>query len=137
MAKKRKKRRGKLRAALMAVSIVLGLVLAALLGGTVYAEYLLNKVNYVPGTLDELLALEQLEELLNAETEPYDEDFEGPDLDEEDVHFISGLQLSASEIAEAVAGRSYQTAKKMLRQFLNAEGSRDHGADGILRIRLP
>ena len=46
-------------------------------------------------------------------------------LDEEDVHFISGLQLSASEIAEAVAGRSYQTAKKMLRQYLNAEGSRD------------
>ena len=46
-------------------------------------------------------------------------------LDEEDVHFISSLALSASEIAEVSAGRSYQTAKKMLKQYLNVEGSRD------------
>lgn len=115
MAKKRKKRRGKLRAALMAVSIVLGLVLAALLGGTVYAEYLLNKVNYVPGTLDELLALEQLEELLNAETEPYDEDFKGPDLDEEDVHLENAQSLiggKGSGITNIMlVGADYQSGK--------------------------
>ena len=46
-------------------------------------------------------------------------------LDGEDVRFISNLAFSVREIAEIASGRSYQTAKKMLKQYLNVEGSRD------------
>ena len=46
-------------------------------------------------------------------------------LDGEDVRFISNLAFSVREIAEITSGRSYQTAKKMLKQYLNVEGSRD------------
>ena len=45
-------------------------------------------------------------------------------LDEEDVYFISSLAVSVSEIADVAAGRSYQTAKKMLKQYLNVEERR-------------
>ena len=97
------------------MSIVLGILLAVLLGGTVYAEYLLSKVNYVPGTLDELLAFEHLEELLKEETEPYDENFEGPDLDEEEVQLDSAQTLIGGKNSGIVnimlVGADYQSGK--------------------------
>ena len=66
------------RAALIVLCVVLGLVLAILLGGTVYAEYLLGKLNYVDSS--ETLPTLSAEELqaLEQETEELDPDFTGP-----------------------------------------------------------
>ncbi len=46
-------------------------------------------------------------------------------LDEEDVYFLSTAAVRPDELGRTAAGRSYQTAKKMLKQYLNAEGSRE------------
>lgn len=87
MAKKKKNGSG-LRKTLIALSIVLGLIFAALLAGTIYAEFLLGKVNYVdPDATVPTLSQEEIEELYN-ETEPAEEEderFTGPVLREEDV----------------------------------------------------
>lgn len=82
MAKKKKKA---LRRTLTWASILLGIVLVALLGATVYAEYLLDKVNYVdPEATLPTLSQEQLE-VVEKETEAEDLEFTGPELKEEDV----------------------------------------------------
>lgn len=84
MAKK-KNNRGALRSTLIVLSVVLGLILAVLVAGTVYAEYLLGKVNYVdPDATVPTLSQEELDLLYN-ETEPEDPEFTGPELSEEDV----------------------------------------------------
>ena len=65
MAKKKKNNRG-LRSTLIVLSVVLGIILAALLAGTIYAESLLGKVNYVdPDAVQPTLSQEQVEELYN------------------------------------------------------------------------
>ena len=46
-------------------------------------------------------------------------------LDEEDVWFLSHTAGSLDGMAELAAGRSYQTAKRMFRQYLGAEGEKD------------
>ena len=75
-----------LRPTLIAVCIVLGLIFAALLGSTVYAEYLLGKVNYVdPNATMPTLSQEEIDAIHNAETESMDPDFTGPVLNEEDL----------------------------------------------------
>ena len=82
MAKKKKKA---LRRTLTWASILLGIVLVALLGVTVYTEYLLDKVNYVdPEATLPTLSQEQLE-VVEKETEAEDLEFTGPELKEEDV----------------------------------------------------
>lgn len=82
MAKKKKKA---LRRTLTWASILLGIVLVALLGVTVYTEYLLDKVNYVdPEATHPTLSHEQLE-VVEKETEAEDLEFTGPELKEEDV----------------------------------------------------
>lgn len=84
MAKK-KKQSGGLRRTLIVLSIVLGVILAALIAATVYADYLLGKVNYLDkNATAPTLSQEELEALMN-ETEPEDPDFTGPELNEEDV----------------------------------------------------
>lgn len=84
MAKK-KNNRGALRSTLIVLSVVLGLILAVLVAGTVYAEYLLGKVNYVdPDATVPTLSQEEVDVLYN-ETEPEDPEFTGPELSEEDV----------------------------------------------------
>ena len=84
MAKK-KKSQAALRSTLIVLSIVLGLVLALLVAGTVYADYLLGKVNYVDkDATTPTFSQEEIEMVLN-ETEPEDPDFTGPELKEEDV----------------------------------------------------
>ena len=82
MAKKKKKA---LRRTLTWASILLGIVLVALLGVTVYTEYLLDKVNYVdPEATHPTLSQEQME-VVEKETEAEDLEFTGPELKEEDV----------------------------------------------------
>ena len=84
MAKK-KKRQAALRHTLTVLSIVLGLILALLIAGTVYANYLLGKVNYVDeDTTVPTYSQEEIEQIIN-ETEPEDPDFTGPELKEEEV----------------------------------------------------
>lgn len=85
MAKKKKNKRG-LRSTLIVLSVVLGIILAALLAGTIYAESLLGKVNYVdPDTVQPTLSQEQVEELYNEVEEEADPEFTGPVLTEEEV----------------------------------------------------
>ena len=84
MAKK-KNNRAALRSTLIALSIVLGIILALLIGGTVYADYLLGKVNYVDrDATTPTYSQEEVEQLLQAE-EPVDPEFTGPNLREEEV----------------------------------------------------
>lgn len=84
MAKKKKKQEA-LRSTLIVLSIVLGLVLALLVAGTVYADYLLGKVNYVDkDATTPTFSQEEIELIVN-ETEPEDPDFTGPELNEEDI----------------------------------------------------
>jgi LCP family protein required for cell wall assembly len=82
---KKKNNKSALRSILIVLCIVLGLVLAALIVGTVYAEYLLGKVNYTdPDATVETLSQEDLDALYN-ETEPHDPDFVGPEYSEDEV----------------------------------------------------
>ena len=82
---KTKKKKKILRPALISVSILLGLVLVAMLGMTVYAEYLLDKVNYVdPEATHPTLSQEQVD-VVEKETEAEDLEFTGPEIKEEDV----------------------------------------------------
>ncbi len=84
MAKK-KNNRAALRSTLIALSIVLGIILAVLIGGTIYADYLLGKVNYVDKEVTTpTYSQEEVEQLLQEE-EPADPDFTGPNLSEEEV----------------------------------------------------
>lgn len=84
MAKK-KNNRAALRSTLIVLSVVLGLILAALIAGTVYAEYLLGKVNYVDrDATAPTLSQEELNAILN-ETEEVDPEFTGPALNEDEV----------------------------------------------------
>ncbi len=46
-------------------------------------------------------------------------------LDEEDTFFVSTVSPRPGEAGQLAAGRSYQTAKRMLRQYLNIDGRRD------------
>lgn len=46
-------------------------------------------------------------------------------LDAEDIFFVSITSPRPGEAGRIAAGRSYQTAKRMLKQYLNIDGSRD------------
>lgn len=98
MAKKKTNNSG-LRRTLIVLSIVLGLILAVLVGVTVYAEFLLGKVNYVdPDATEPTLAQEQINAILN-ETDPTeqdDPDFTGPELKEEDVQLETAAPIQAN-----------------------------------------
>lgn len=92
MAKK-KNNRAALRNTLVVLSIVLGFVLALLVAGTVYANYLLGKVNYVDKDATvPTLSQEEIELVLN-ESEPEDPEFTGPELKEEDVELGTAPML--------------------------------------------
>ena len=87
MAKQKKNNSG-MRRTLIVLSIVLGVVLAALLGLTIYAESLLGKVNYVdPNASEPTLSQAEVDAIMDnlKEEEPEDEEFEGPELKEEEV----------------------------------------------------
>lgn len=95
MSKKNGKRSG-LRAVLVALCIILGVVLAVMLAGTIYAEHLLNQVNYVsPEQTQPTLSAEellQIQEQLQEELEE-EEAATGPTMNPEDVSFGEGPQV--------------------------------------------
>lgn len=97
MDRKKKTNGVMLRSTLIAVCIVLGLVFAVMLGGTVYAEYLLSKVNYVdPDATAPTLSQEEIE-ALHRETETMDPDFTGPELKEEDVELETAAPVEVDK----------------------------------------
>ena len=81
--KKQKTGKGK-RTALIVLCVVLGVVLTAMVGVTVYAEYLLGRLNYVDKDYTRpTLSQEEIDAIQNGEGE--DSDSTAPDVDEEDV----------------------------------------------------
>ena len=90
MSKKKTNASGGKRVALTVLCVVLGLVLVVMLGGTVYAEYLLGKLNYVDSS-ETLPTLSEAEiQALEQETEELDPEFEGDVMDAEDVDWGDG-----------------------------------------------
>ena len=85
MKKKKKKAAGVgKRTALTVLCVVLAVVLVVLLSGTIYAEYLLGKMNYVADGDQERLSLEEIE-ALSAPTETIDPNFTGAVYDDYDL----------------------------------------------------
>lgn len=84
MPHKKKKKQKPLRVILTVSCVVLGLVLALLVAGTVYAEYLLNQMNYHNEANRETMSLEDAQAFLKDETDPVG-DYTGPEMDPEDV----------------------------------------------------
>ena len=97
MAKKKKKNRAALRSTLIVLSIVLGLVLALLLAGTVYAEYLLSRVNYVDKDATAPTLTQEEVDVILSETEAPDPEFTGPELNEEEI------QLETAPVMDEVS----------------------------------
>ena len=83
MAKKKKKSTGT-RKTLITLCVVLGIILAVLVAGTVYAEFLLGKVNYIDSdALVPTLSQEEIDALYRPdETEAPDENVNGEDTEE-------------------------------------------------------
>lgn len=110
MAKKKKKNAG-LRTVLTASCIVFGLVFAVLLGCTVYAEYLLNQMNYYPDEPRESMSLEDAEALLK-ETDPEDENYTGPEHNAEDVTLETAesmIEAGENVVNILLIGADYQS----------------------------
>ena len=74
------------RTTLIVLCVVLGLVLTAMVGVTVYAEYLLGRLNYVDqdSTLPSL-SQEEIDAIQNGNGETIDPDSTAPDVDENEV----------------------------------------------------
>jgi len=81
-----KKKSGCARVFLVILCIVLGLILAALIVGTVYANYLLGLMNRNEDTPQETLSHEQIEAIMNEGTVAPDE-VTGPVVKEEDINW--------------------------------------------------
>lgn len=80
-----KKRNSGKRVALMALCTVLAIILTAMLGITVAAHSLMNKMNRVDGSQNSTLSPEEMQEYL--ENEKQESDSEGPAIDDSDVNW--------------------------------------------------
>lgn len=78
------KKKSRARVGMTVLCILLGLVLAVLLGGTIYANHLMNLMNRVEIGQEETLSQEQIEQILKEETVAPDETI-APVMDEDDV----------------------------------------------------
>lgn len=84
MAKKKTNSRTGTRTTLIVLCVVLGLVLVVLLSGTVYAEYLLGKMNYVQSNETQPRLSQEEFDAMQGTEEP-DPDFTGPELNADEV----------------------------------------------------
>lgn len=105
MASKKKKRRAALRSALIAGCVIMGLVLVMMLSITVYAEYLLGRLNYAPDRVQSTISPEDAAELLRQETDPEDHEYTGPTED-------------ADNVANETAGEVIPTGKNVVNILL-------------------
>lgn len=109
MSHKKKHKHKPLRVVLTVSCVVLGLVLALLVAGTVYAEYLLNQMNY-HNTPRETLSQEDAQALMD-ETDPIG-DYTGPELNADDVVLeTAGDIIATSEnlVNILLIGADYQS----------------------------
>lgn len=125
MAKKKKNSRGA-RATLIALCVVLGLILAVLVAGTVYAEYLLGKVNYVdPEATSPTLSQEQIDALYQP-----DENLE--ETEPEETEFIETEPLEPEETAPPETVPPIKSSNANIKTFLLI-GADDSEPNGISR----
>lgn len=78
------KKKSRSRVGMSVLCILLGLVLAVLLGGTIYANHLMNLMNRVEIGSEETISQEQMEQIMNEETVAPGETT-APPMNEEDV----------------------------------------------------
>ena len=79
------KKQGRKRKTLIIVCIILAVILAALVATTVYAKYLLNRLNYTDQSSQPTLSQEEIEVLENGEDETVDPEVTAPEVDEEEI----------------------------------------------------
>lgn len=82
---------------LIALCTVLALVFAVMLGGTIYVEYLMGRINYVSDTAVPTLSAEELAAIENGEDEEEEADFTGPVMDENDVTWADSPDQAIGE----------------------------------------
>lgn len=83
MGKKTNKRKSAKRGILIALVVILSIILAVLLIGTAFLTIKMNQITRVDP--DETMSQEQVESILNNETEPTDPDFTGEAISSEDL----------------------------------------------------
>ena len=103
MAAKKRKQRSSLRTALIISCVVMGMLLAMMLSVTVYAEYLLGRMNYYPDDPRESLSADQINQILN-ETDPEDD--------------YTGATMSADDISDEGAGEILPTSENVINILL-------------------
>ncbi len=112
--KRKKKKSSFLRGVLMTACVFFGLVFAVMLGGTVYAEYLLGQVNYFEDT-DTFLSLDDALELLTRETDPPEEGDDIPEADAGDITLEkpSDLLTAGKNVVNILlVGADYQSGER-------------------------
>lgn len=96
--KKKNSKRGSGRGGLIALCVVLGIILALLLGATLYAKRLLNKINYIqPGDQETMTPEEVSEYLATQETDP---DSSEPTITDEEIDWGETAPEEANLIGE-------------------------------------
>ena len=125
MAKKKKKTTAA-RKTLIVLCVVLGIILAALVAGTVYAEYLLGKVNYVDSeATTPTLSQEEIDALYQP-----DEDWEeGEETEPEEVEFFETEPDEAEEAGSEETLPVFKTTSDNIKTFLliGADDSEENG----------
>lgn len=125
MAKKKKKSTGA-RKTLIVLCVVFGLILAALVAGTVYAEYLLGKVNYVDSEATiPTLSQEQIDALYQP-----DEGLEDETVPEETEPEVFETEPEEEVIHETLP--TFKTSSENIKTFLLI-GADDSEPNGISR----
>lgn len=110
MGKKKKKSSG--RGLLKAACWVFGLIFTGMLGITVYAEYLLGKMNY---SFDgQSMTLEEAYDYLTRETDPEDDNYTGPEMDAGDVQLgqADRIEAGAHVVNVLLVGADYQSGDR-------------------------
>ena len=90
------KKRNRRRRTLIAVCVILGVILAAMVSVTVYARYLLGRLNYADGSQQPTLSREEIDAIENGDGETVDPDFTGPEVSEEEIDW--------GEVYETIGG---------------------------------
>lgn len=114
MAKRNKKNRKILRSALAAGCVVCGVVFALMLTATIYAEYLLGRMNFTEGSGDRM-TLEEAYDYLTRQTEPEEENYTGPQTDADSVELGKAEQTLPQEegaVNILLVGADYQSGDR-------------------------
>lgn len=126
MAKKKNKSTGA-RKLLISLCVVLGIILAVLVAGTVYAEYLLGKVNYIdPDATTPTLSQEQIDALYQPDETEAVEETEAPVEEEEETEPV---EVTPAETEPEFTLPVFQVDPENIKTFLLV-GSDDGGYRG-------